>query len=276
MDSKSIICNNCGMKGHMQRECRNPVLSYGNLIFRKDKEEPEILMVQRKDSLCYIEFIRGKYDVFNIDYIQILVDKFTVDEKRKIINNSFDELWSTLWMIDIDDIQKCNDYAKGADKFKRLSDGFHFKKKDIFINLKYFVDNSKTNYLMTEWEFPKGRRNHRETDLECAKREFQEETNYKCDDYTLIQNIDTFTEEFTGENKVRYKYIYYIGYLINFEKDVFIDEENKDQFNELKDIRWLTKSDALNILRNYHYTRVNIINEIYRFIDCLSEKYILI
>ena len=27
-------------------------------------------MIQRKDSLCYIEFIRGKYDVFNIDYMQ--------------------------------------------------------------------------------------------------------------------------------------------------------------------------------------------------------------
>ena len=85
-------------------------------------------MIQRKDSLCYIEFIRGKYDVFNIDYIQILIDKFTLDEKRNIINKNYDELWSTLWMIDINDIQKNNDYNKGYDKFKRLSDGFLYKK----------------------------------------------------------------------------------------------------------------------------------------------------
>ena len=174
-------------------------------------------MIQRKDSLCYIEFIRGKYDVFNIDYIQILIDKFTLDEKRNIINKNYDELWSTLWMIDINTIQKNNDYNKGYDKFKRLSEGFYFKKRDIFINLQYFVDNSKTNYLMTEWEFPKGRRNHKESDLECAKREFQEETNYNEDDYKLIKNINPFTEEFVGENRVRYKYIYYIGYLIKFK-----------------------------------------------------------
>jgi 8-oxo-dGTP pyrophosphatase MutT (NUDIX family) len=277
MDEKSIIyCNNCGLKGHMQRDCRNPVLSCGNLIFRTDTKEPQVLMIQRKDSLCFIEFIRGKYDVFNIDYIQILVDKFTIDEKRSIINNNFDELWSTLWMIDKEMIQKSNDYYKGHDKFQRLSDGFHFKKKDIFINLQYFVDNSTTNYTMTEWEFPKGRRNYRESDLECAIREFQEETNYNKEDYELIKNINTFTEEFVGENRVRYKYIYYIGHLLNHDKMVFIDKSNKDQVTELKDIKWLTKTQALDILRDYHHTRVKIIRDIFTLIDSLSEKYILV
>tara|TARA_Y100000389_G_scaffold68984_1_gene65522 strand:- start:13275 stop:14108 length:834 start_codon:yes stop_codon:yes gene_type:complete len=277
MENKSdIYCNNCGLKGHIQRDCRNPVLSCGNLLFRKDKDEPMVLMIQRKDSLCFIEFIRGKYDVFNIDYIQILVDKFTIDEKRSIINSSFDELWSTLWMIDIDTIQKNSDYHKGHDKFMRLSTGFHFKKRDIFINLQYFIDNSKINYLMTEWEFPKGRRNKGESNLECAKREFHEETNYNEDDYKLIMNLEPFTEEFVGENRVRYKYLYYVGCLTNLEKEVFIDESNKDQVTELKDIKWVTKSESLEMIRDYHHTRFKIINDIFDFIDSLSEKYILV
>ena len=179
-------------------------------------------------------------------------------------------------MIDIDKIQKNSDYYKGYEKFKRLSEGFHFNKRDIFINLQYFIDNSKTNYMMTEWEFPKGRRNHRESDLECAIREFQEETNYNMDDYCLIKNINPFNEEFVGENYVRYKYIYYIGYLTNLEKEIFIDESNKDQVTELKDIKWLTKTEALNIVRDYHHTRVKIINDIFQLIDSLSEKYILV
>ena len=275
-DKSDIYCNNCGLKGHIQRDCRNPVLSCGNLLFRKDKDEPMVLMIQRKDSLCFIEFIRGKYDVFNIDYIQILVDKFTIDEKRSIINSSFDELWSTLWMIDIDTIQKNSDYHKGHDKFMRLSTGFHFKKRDIFINLQYFIDNSKINYLMTEWEFPKGRRNKGESNLECAKREFHEETNYNEDDYKLIMNLEPFTEEFLGENRVRYKYLYYVGCLTNLEKEVFIDESNKDQVTELKDIKWVTKSESLEMIRDYHHTRFKIINDIFDFIDSLSEKYILV
>lgn len=275
-DKSNVYCNNCGLKGHIQRDCRNPVLSCGNLIFRTDKDEPQVLMIQRKDSLCYIEFIRGKYDVFNIDYIQILIDKFTLDEKRNIINMSFDELWSTLWMIDIGDIQKNNDYYKGQDKFMRLSNGFIYKKRDIFVNLQYFIDNSKTNYMMTEWEFPKGRRNHRESDLDCARREFHEETNYCKDDYKLIKNVEPFSETFVGENHVRYKYLYYIGYLTNLEKEVFIDESNKDQVTELKGIKWLTKSESLEVIRDYHHTRFKIINDIFDFIDSLSEKYILV
>jgi len=275
-DKSNVYCNNCGLKGHIQRDCRNPVLSCGNLIFRTDKDEPQVLMIQRKDSLCYIEFIRGKYDVFNIDYIQILIDKVTLDEKRNIINMSFDELWSTLWMIDIGDIQKNNDYYKGKDKFMRLSNGFIYKKRDIFVNLQYFVDNSKTNYMMTEWEFPKGRRNHRESDLDCARREFHEETNYCKDDYKLIMNVEPFSEAFVGENHVRYKYLYYIGYLTNLEKEVFIDESNKDQVTELKGIKWLTKYESLEVIRDYHHTRFKIINDIFDFIDSLSEKYILV
>ena len=275
-DKSNVYCNNCGLKGHIQRDCRNPVLSCGNLVFRTDKNEPQVLMIQRKDSLCFIEFIRGKYDVFNIDYIQILIDKFTLDEKRSIINNTFDELWSTLWMIDVDTIQKNNDYHKGHDKFMRLSEGYLYKKRDLFINLQYFIDNSKTNYLMTEWEFPKGRRNKGENDLECAKREFHEETNYNNTDYKLIMNLEPFTEEFVGENRVRYKYLYYVGYLTNLEKEVFIDITNKDQVTELKDIKWVTKSESLEMIRDYHHTRFKVINDIFNFIDSLSEKYILV
>ena len=80
MNVKSIYCNNCGIKGHMYKDCKFPIISCGNLIYRTDCEKPKILMIQRKDSLCYIEFIRGKYDTYNIKYIQILIDKCTKEE----------------------------------------------------------------------------------------------------------------------------------------------------------------------------------------------------
>ena len=89
-------------------------------------------------------------------------------------------------------------------------------------------------------------------------------------------NLEPFTEEFVGENRVRYKYLYYIGYLTNLEKEVFIDITNKDQVTELKDIKWVTKSESLEMIRDYHHTRFKIINDIFDFIDSLSEKYILV
>ena len=47
---------------------------------------------------------------------------------------------------------------------------------DVKITLKEIVENSFTSWEETEWEFPKGRRDFEEKDLDCALREFEEET----------------------------------------------------------------------------------------------------
>ena len=62
---KNVYCNNCGNEGHLYRHCRLPVLSFGVLCIEGEK----ILMIQRKDSLSYIEFLRGKYDTHNVKYL---------------------------------------------------------------------------------------------------------------------------------------------------------------------------------------------------------------
>jgi len=268
-------CNNCGLKGHLYKECLNPVMSFGHIIFNKDNNK--ILMIQRKDSLCYIEFLRGKYDIYNIKYIQILIDKFSIKEKDYIKDYSFDNLWKKLWFIDdIDQNYKNkNDYIKGKEKFNKLKNGFFYNKFKIFINFDYFIHKSKTNYLDSEWEFPKGRRNKKESNVECAKREFNEETNYNKNDYQLIDNIIPFEEEYISENKIKYKHIYYIGFLINKNKEVEIDFSNANQYKEVKDIKWLNKEESLDKIRHYHHTRRKIIDQIYNFIDNIDCKYII-
>ena len=117
MNENDKYCNNCGIKGHLYKDCKKPVTSCGNIIFRIDKNDPEILMVQRKDSLCYIEFIRGKYNLYNINYIQILIDKCTNSEKENLLKKSYDILWKELWLISEDDnnYNLLNDYYKGND-----------------------------------------------------------------------------------------------------------------------------------------------------------------
>ena len=67
-------CNNCGNFGHIYRECRHPILSYGIISYHVDVENvPRIVMIERKDSLSFIEFIRGKYkNATNITYIELL------------------------------------------------------------------------------------------------------------------------------------------------------------------------------------------------------------
>ena len=91
---ETIKCRNCGNKGHKLRNCKFPRLSYGIILFNKNNE---IVLIEKKDSISYIEFIRGKYSVDDSDYIQLLIDRMSIIEKEKIIKNVFEESWNNLW-----------------------------------------------------------------------------------------------------------------------------------------------------------------------------------
>ena len=56
-------------------------------------------MINRKDSLCYIDFIRGKYKLNNIEYIKKLISRMSNDEINNIKNKTFQDLWINLWNI---------------------------------------------------------------------------------------------------------------------------------------------------------------------------------
>jgi 8-oxo-dGTP pyrophosphatase MutT (NUDIX family) len=253
----------------MYKDCKYPVTSCGNIIYRDDSKEPRVLMIQRKDSLCYIDFVRGKYDNRNISYMQTLIDKCSVGEKHRLLNLSFRELWRDLWLLD-DDFVANDDYLRCLVKFNKTKEGFNIN--DKYISIKSLIDCSQYKYPHSEWEFPKGRRNMNENDFECAKREFCEETNYNSKDYDIINNISPFTEEFLGENNVRYKYIYFIGKLSNHNKILSLDPNNNDQITEIKDIQWLTKREALDKCRDYHRSRINLIEKIFDFIQITKKK----
>lgn len=274
--NQNVVCNNCGIRGHVYRDCRNPVLSYGNILYRTDKDVPQILMIQRKDSLCYIEFLRGKYDIRNISYIQELINKCNNDEKKRLITDDFDTLWIDLWMINEPDKTSRfkSDYLKGREKFKSIREGITVHNNRVC--LKDIIERSTTSYTDTEWEFPKGRRNPGETNRECAIREFSEETGYTSDDYEYITNLAPLDEAYVGENSVRYKHIYYVGYLKNLIKTLQIDTGNVCQVTEIRDIRWLSKDEALSIIRDYHHTRTFVILQIFEFVDKLNHDYFVI
>ena len=253
------------MVGHAYRECRHPVLSYGHILFRDDLSEPKILMIQRKDSLCYIELIRGKYDPKNHSYIIKLLSKCTRNERRRMIDLPYQELWGDLWCLNTKETISSRfrkDYLKGFQNYSKVLDWSKLVRE---IDPTLFYEES-------EWEFPKGRRNPGETNKECGAREFQEETNYIKDDYTLIDNIAPIDESYVGENRVRYKHVYYIGKLTNLTKEAIIDHQNHDQSHEIKNILWLTKSEALSKLRDYQTTKRHIIQKIFLLIDRIYDQ----
>jgi len=59
-------CNNCLEYGHSFHQCKKPITSLGIIVFKYDKYNiPNYLLICRKDSLGYVDFMRGKYNPNN-------------------------------------------------------------------------------------------------------------------------------------------------------------------------------------------------------------------
>ena len=69
MIKKTSFCNNCGRSGHLFHQCKIPITSIGIIAFRKAIDDYEVLLIKRKDSLAFVDFMRGKYNLEDKKYI---------------------------------------------------------------------------------------------------------------------------------------------------------------------------------------------------------------
>lgn len=239
--NKKSNCINCGNVGHSYKACREPVISFGIICFRITEDSQfEYLLVQRKHSIAFIDFIRGKYNIKKKSLINMLFQNMTQEEKYKIQNESFDKIWSDIWVKSIETNSTFQvEYKNAKKKFEELrNNGIN----NINIPLLLKINNNNNTL---SWGFPKGRRQKNETDINCAKREFQEETNYShtSSDYIILEDLDTISEEFIGSNGIAYKYIYYISRSKN-KKPAYINSYNLSQISEIGNINWFTYEEA--------------------------------
>ena len=66
---KNTFCNNCGKLGHLFHQCKIPITSIGVIAIRKNNNNTEILLIKRKDSLSFVDFMRGKYNLEDKQYL---------------------------------------------------------------------------------------------------------------------------------------------------------------------------------------------------------------
>lgn len=256
MNKNTNLCNNCGKQGHMFYQCKLPIISYGIITFRKSEKGLQFLMIRRKDSFGYIDFIRGKYAPHNINQLVSIFDEMSIEEKNRISKKSFEELWIEMWGETnfISNQYKCEEIV-AKKKFDILKEGILIENEIITLN--DIILKSTTLWDETEWEFPKGRRNHKEKDLECALREFQEETGISSNLITVIENVIPFEEIFIGSNHKSYKHKYFLAYM---ENDYIFKEENfQFQTTEVSKMEWKTVDECLKSIRPYNLEKKQLI-----------------
>ena len=252
-------CNNCGKSGHVFHQCKIPITSNGIISFRNNNNNVEYLMICRKDTLGYIDFLRGKYNITDVQYIVDMVDQMTIGEKRKLLVHEFDKLWNDLWGEN-NIVKYKNEEYTSREKFNQLKKGF-FVENDV-VSIVTIIEKSNTKWVEPEWGFPKGRRNFQEKDYACALREFEEETGYSSSLLNNVNNICPFEEIFTGSNYKSYKHKYYLTYMKNADSDV----KTKHQDCEVSQVKWMSYKECMFHIRDYNLEKKQVLKTIHNII----------
>lgn len=281
---KNVFCNNCGKNGHVMHTCKHPIISNGMIVFKDGEEGASYLMIRRKDTLGFVEFIRGKYPIYNQTYVQRLIDEMTVDEKHRLKTQTFSELWKNVWG-DYLNSKYQNEEAVSCDRFNLLKSGIKTNRNgNNYYTLEMLIANSGTQWTEPEWGFPKGRRNYQEKDIDCALREFSEETGYNSNDLVVIQNIIPYEEIFMGSNLKTYKHKYFVAYLPLISSAssasssassaavssaassaaVLLHSESSHTFQktEVSKMLWFSYDQCIQHIRPYNLEKINILRNL--------------
>ena len=275
-------CNNCGKYGHSYYQCKTPIMSIGIVVFRYVDERIEYLMIRRKDTLGFMDFMRGKYSIYNKEYILNLLKEMTTAEKEKLKTEDFKTLWNELWNKTVELSYKTEEEIS-MEKFNTLKSGILLQ-NDVsnghnsewqanasrFYNLESLIDESNQSdecWLEPEWGFPKGRRNIQENDFDCALRECKEETGYDTKKFQLIENICPFEEIFIGSNYKLYRHKYYLMYMPKMQPIKY----KYDEF-EISKIEWKSFEECMVSIRNYNLEKKRMLQNIHEML-CLYTPF---
>lgn len=238
-------CKNCFKFGHTFYQCKKPIRSYGVILYKMDTNKKKYLMICRKHSFGFSTIIRGKYDSTNIEQMKNLIDTMTLQEKEMILTKPFEDNWNYLWT---------NSYTHLHTNEKNYLEIKFDKNHEIFATI---IGESTTQWNEPEWEFPKGRMQQNETEMDCAIREFEEETHISKHNINIIYNVCPFEEVYISNNNKSYKIIYYLAKLKTIEPNMESFQEE-----EVSKMEWKDLEQCLSSIRPYNREKLSLIQSL--------------
>ena len=253
-----IFCNNCGKNGHNFRDCNESITSIGIIAYTYIEGERKYLMIRRRDTLGFVDFMRGKYNINNKVYLMNIINEMTNSEKELLKTMDFDSLWNKLWGKHIS-LKYLNEKVTSKNKYDTLKNGI--VNNDEKYNLQSILEESSTNWEEQEWGFPKGRRNYKESDMSTGIREFVEETGIRLNDTNIVKNILPLEEIFTGSNFKSYKHKYYLAQI---SSNLNLEHFEK---SEVSNLQFFTYEECLSKIRDYNLEKKKIITNVCEILD---------
>jgi 8-oxo-dGTP pyrophosphatase MutT (NUDIX family) len=208
----------------------HPITSYG--IILTCKKTGRFLISQRRDTIEYTEFIRGKVSK---SLYKVYFSQMTKTERSRLTTYTFSQLWDDLWVNHSNRIYR-DMYATAKAKFDENK-----------LQLPKLLEAYPSDVLQPIWGFPKGKLNFStEKHEKAAMREFIEETNIDID-YRNLLDIPAVTETFLGTNGKTYSTTYLVS-SVDSEVPIKYTTSNCMRPNtvseEISDLKWVTVEES--------------------------------
>lgn len=231
----------------------------------------EILMVRKRCTYAFISFVSGIYSITNEYSIMRHLNAMTNQEKLDVLSLDFDLLWWRVWLTRSHEYAATHNIPQSANpadskewislyekrslwSFMSTSQSttrqtVYLKKKAKFeraflqdhgVKLERLVRSSSTSKNLM-WDIPRGQKNGCETDLECAIREFGEETGVKPKDYRILYGTPPFKYSYTDAG-ITYNDTFYIA-VEECKIEPRVSFKTQTQIIEIDSIGWMSLTE---------------------------------
>jgi len=223
-----------------------PFLEECNINLKEKNKTIYYLLCRRRDTIQYIVVILVKYTnpiKDNGNQLKKYIELMTKEEQQRLIEDwTFDDLWHDVWAGQ-------NDITSITIPLKKFQKNIKIIKE----HAQYCIDNEIYS-KEPEWGFIKGKKEFEDkSELECAYREFEEETYCKRSVLEILENVNPIIEEYEGSDGKQYASIYFVARSKRlFELPQRTIDNNKIRkkaiSHEIQEIKWVTREKASEML----------------------------
>ena len=218
--------------------------SHGIVLFTiNDKNEIMFLVAKRRYTYSYIEFLFRKHKRERQNLIHDMMSK----EIAQLLTYKFERLWEDYHLEPYSEV-KDESYTKYA--YELFIENMSKCRMKMLKEIESPHGDENKKII---WEFPKGKKNSpSELGLQCALREFKEETGIDTRDFVSIN--DTYIENYRGDDDRPYSTVLYPMFIKNYKKLRAHKKKSKYVISndylssELCFVRWLNEEECRRVL----------------------------
>jgi 8-oxo-dGTP pyrophosphatase MutT (NUDIX family) len=246
------------LNSRLYKKYTKTIDSFGVITFydsRKQDGNLYFLICQPRDNYGYVSLIRGLWSD-DSQIIKHLLES-NKEERERLMKYSIDELWKDLFVDHRTKICK-EGYPRAKAKFSQL--------RERLISLLSSIDQ-RSDIGGPPWGFAKGKRNDHESKIQCALREFEEETRISKYYIKILDDFVPFREMRYGSNGTQYQAFYYVAEssCMYTPKKIATPQclRSDTISDEIIDLKWVTIKEAATLLPS---DRFNMIRKLYNIL----------